>query len=94
MVVALCKLHNFLVDRLENKVCPSLVRDQTIIELIGGFNHGKEQRSNRERFVDISEAPDNLVGGGEHFEDVSVYERRKQLMVADHLFPTGGCRRP
>ena len=77
-VIALCKLHNFLIDRRCGKLMPILIRDSTMIELVGGL-----PRSHESSVSDSTdpEAPSELVGRGEHFDDVGVYERRRLLVL-------------
>ena len=75
-VIALCKLHNFLVNRRCGKLMPLLVRDSTMIELVGGFDHPTGTTED----TDV-ESPTELVGGGEHFDDVGVYERCRLLQT-------------
>ena len=70
LVLALARLHNFCID--ENQSIESLpARDTSHIEQVGGVPLVVEDETDQA-------VPRQLIGGGEHFDDIDRNERRRR----------------
>ena len=68
MTVCLCKLHNFLIDQRE-KTVPQLTNQDAAHGMIRGsilMQHQHQQEHNNK-----DEVPQQLLDGGEHFDNVA-----------------------
>jgi hypothetical protein len=71
-VLALAKIHNFCIDQTDTSILPATSVDQCrLMAQMGGFvplDHlGAD---NNEMADDNTTVPTQLLGGGEHFDDV------------------------
>ena len=79
LVMALAKLHNYCIDANDNDISPNTARDKWTSEINGavplvpveGHDEGLELQLN-----DV--IPEQLLHGGEHFDDIGRAGRRRR----------------
>ena len=80
LVLALCKLHNFLIDARQdpqdNHPTTNTAKDYLNLELYGGIP--MQQRKIAELGRRRVALPEQFLGGGEHFDDDSDRPRRQR----------------
>jgi len=79
MTVCLCKLHNFLINQKEN-IPPWTDRDAAHGMIRGSIPMEGQQEHNNE-----ADVPQQLLHGGEHFEDVSRGALRRARYVTAQM---------
>ena len=80
MTVCLCKLHNFLINRKENIPPQWTSRDAAHGMIRGSIPMNRQQEHNNEPDV-----PQQLLHGGEHFDDISMGALRRARYAAAQL---------
>lgn len=75
LVTCLAKLHNFCISQRDRQ-CAIYAPDEACIELHGAVPMQYVQHAGNQLI------PVQLLGAGEHFDDVSVTERRRRLRMA------------
>jgi DDE superfamily endonuclease len=79
LVVALGKLHNYCIDQTDTSILPATPVDQCrLMTQMGGFvpldqlvaDNDEMNNNNNEMADDNTTVPTQLLGGGEHFDDV------------------------
>ena len=80
MTVCLCKLHNFLINQKEN-----IPPQWTSQDAAHGMIRGSIPMNRQQEHIDEPDVPQQLLDGGEHFEDISMAALRRERYAAAQL---------
>ena len=77
LVIALAKLHNYCINANDNDISANTASDEWISEINGAVPLVPVEGHNDRSPVDVL-VPEELLHGGEHFEDVGRRGRRQR----------------
>jgi len=100
LVMCLCKLHNFCI-REQDIVAQPLAKDVVNISSEGGMSLPRFDTSHNWDYDSNDDRLDDLLDGGEHFDDVSRADRRRHESISDkpwldmlEIIESAGYQRP
>jgi hypothetical protein len=84
IVMCLAKLHNYCINERESAICPMTAGDEANIEMDGAVPLQEYPANSWTRRFTDQRLPRQLIGGGDHFDDMSRNARRQRIRELRH----------